>query len=255
MEQAREGAPTNEQIIGVTSPAAVQRLRLLAGRSHRARKLRPLYRFSILRPVIARAAKSLEGGEMFSQTLRDILREVHGVQVGLYSYGPCLTPGALPRGTCIGRYCSLGADIKVFRRNHPKERISSHPLFYNRSCGLVKLETLNCVEDNPLIVGHDVWIGANSLILSKCRSIGDGAIIGAGSIVTRDVLAFSIVAGNPAKIVGQRFDANTQRLLSATAWWNHPIDKLAEHLDCFVTPACIQQIAVLARALNGLESL
>ena len=95
---------------------------------------------------------------MWSPTLRDVLREHYGIEVGRYSYGPCLMPGGLPPGTRIGHYCSFGPGLRVLRRNHPLDRITQHPLFYNCALGVVDRDTISAAEDNPLHVGHDVWI-------------------------------------------------------------------------------------------------
>ena len=94
--------------------------------------VRLLCRWPRLRPVAMRMAARLEGGEIFSPTLRAILQEHYGVHVGMHSYGACLDPGVMPPGTWVGNYCSLAVKMTVLRRNHPIDRISLHSFFFNR---------------------------------------------------------------------------------------------------------------------------
>jgi acetyltransferase-like isoleucine patch superfamily enzyme len=183
---------------------------------------------------------------MFSMTWRDILLKQYQVRVGMYSYGECLKPGLLPPGTEIGNYCSLARNVIVFRRNHPVDRISQHPLFYNMKCGMLNYDTVEIDLKNPLILEHDVWVGAGTIILPKCRRIGTGAVIGAGSVVTRDVENFSIVAGNPARHIRYRFPAELQEALLQSQWWNMPIRQLMENLPDMIKPADPEAVARVA---------
>lgn len=184
------------------------------------------YSLRILRKLCLLVITKLEGGYFFSRSLRELLEKYHGVRVGKYSYGSCLVPGLLPRGTVIGSYCSFADGLKIFRRNHPMDVLSQHPFFYNRKLGLVSQDTINSNEDNPLIVGNDVWIGDGATILPGCKVVGDGAIIGAGAVVTRDVEAFTIVAGNPAKVVKRRFRADVEMLVVQSKWWSLALPEL-----------------------------
>lgn len=224
-----------------------RRMVALEQRAHRGGWLLPLYRLPKGQRLAIRLILCLEGGFMFSRTLRRILKTQHDVAVGLYTYGPCLRPGGLPRGTRLGRYTSLGSNIAVYRRNHPKARISLHPFFYNPACGLVASDTIHRDEDNPLEIGSDVWIGASSVVLPGCRQIGDGAIIGAGAIVTRDVPAFSVVGGNPARIIGQRFSDEVRAAVEASRWWDWPIMELVTHLPLFLGDATREALARISR--------
>ena len=175
-----------------------------------------------------RWALRLEGGPFYSATLRRYLRDHAGVRVGAYSYGPCLSPGAWPEGVVVGRYASIAPGALVFRRNHPLERLSLHPFFYNRHLGFVDEDT---IESYPLFVGHDAWIGANAIVTPGCRRIGIGAVIGAGSVVTKDVPDFAVVAGNPARILKHRFDESLQREILDSRWWERPISELASSMS------------------------
>jgi len=184
------------------------------------------YRFNALRKYCIRLANKLENGVFFSQTLRKIFKQYHGVTVGSYSYGPCFSPGVFPRGSHVGAYCSIAGGLKVFRRNHPINTLTQHPFFYNHKLGLVKTDTINADTDNPLTIGSDVWIGERVTIMPSCKMIADGAVIGAGSIVTKDVKACTIVAGNPAKLIKTRFtDSDTENFLDSK-WWELSLSDL-----------------------------
>jgi acetyltransferase-like isoleucine patch superfamily enzyme len=98
----------------------------------------------------------------------------------------------------VGRFCSIAEGLKIYRGNYPVKRISTHPLFFNSRIGLIEKNSIYRIEDNPLIIENDVWIGANVAILPGCQVIGDGSVIGAGSVVTMDIEPFTIVAGAPA---------------------------------------------------------
>jgi acetyltransferase-like isoleucine patch superfamily enzyme len=206
-----------------------------------------LYRIRPLRPIILRAFLKLEGGQMFSVTLREILRCEFGITVGKYSYGGLLRPGILPAGTNIGNYCSFADGITVFRRNHPIERVSLHPFFFNHKAGVLQNDVLLCERDNPLTIGHDVWIGAHAIVLPKCKSIGNGAIVGAGAVVTRDVPAFAVVAGNPARNIGSRFPPEVQTTVCASGWWLRSLPELLEHLPLFTVSASNIDLGILRR--------
>jgi serine acetyltransferase len=101
----------------------------------------------------------------------------------------------------------------------------------------VASDTIACDEKNSLEIGNDVWIGASSIILPRCRKIGDGAVIGAGTIVTRDVPEYSVVVGNPAKVIGSRFSNDLQLLVKKTRWWTRDVEELLPLLSLFTDEA------------------
>jgi virginiamycin A acetyltransferase len=206
-----------------------------------------LYSIRLLRPMVRRALLKLEGGQMFSATLREVHKTQFGTVIGKYSYGPCLKPGILPRGTIIGNYCSLAEGLMVFRRNHPIDRISLHPFFFNRIAGVLRMDTVPLEEEDSLTIGHDVWVGANAIIVPGCKSIGNGAVVGAGTIVTKDIPPFAVVAGNPGRIIRWRFPSEIQAALSASAWWLRSLPELLADLPLFTVSATNIDLATLAR--------
>lgn len=188
--------------------------------------LNRLYSIPRLRTLCHKLCLRLEGGGMHSQTWRHILHDYHGVEIGRYSYGDVLRPGVLPEGSRVGAYCSVGTQLIVRRRDHPLDRAILHPFFYNAALGLVATDTIQANADNPLVIGNDVWIADRVTILSGCRTIGNGAVLAAGAVVTHDVPAYAVVAGVPARIMKMRFDAENVAELEASRWWEKDIAAL-----------------------------
>ena len=120
----------------------------------------------------------------------------------------------------IGRFCSIAYDVKIGLGNHPLERTSTHPFSYKKKYGFVEADQLFETEiTESTIIGNDVWIGANAIILAGVK-VGDGAVVGANSLVMNDVDPYSIVVGTPAKHIKYRFDRETREKLLNDKWWN-----------------------------------
>lgn len=185
-----------------------------------------LYRYRRLRNFCLWSCRRFEGDPMFSATLRQLLDTVHGVAIGRYSYGAILRPGVLPRGSRVGAYCSVGTQLIVRRRDHPVEGSALHPFFYNSHLGLLSEDVIAAVTDNPLEICNDVWIGDRVTILGGCRRIGNGAVIGAGAVVTRDVEPYSVVAGVPARPIRIRLAPDRIAALEASRWWERSISEV-----------------------------
>ena len=172
-------------------------------------------------------AFKLEGGQYFSLTARDILRERYGVEIGDYSYGDCFVPSRFPPGTKVGRYVSIAAGVNIFMRNHPVDRVPMHPFYYNSKLGFVEEDT---IPSETLKIGDDSWIGSGVKIVGGCQRVGIGSILAAGAVVTKDVPDFAIVGGNPAKLIRYRFSENTIAELLAGKWWEKNCDEVAAEM-------------------------
>jgi acetyltransferase-like isoleucine patch superfamily enzyme len=164
-----------------------------------------------------------EGKYFYSRSLRRIFKENYDVEIGMYTYGFCFERHAMDEKTTIGRYCSVANGATTYTHNHPIDRPSTHSFFFNGNLGVAKDQQ---VDHKPLTIGNDVWIGHNAIILPSVAVIGDGAVIGAGSVVTKDVEPYSIVVGNPARLLHYRFDEETIRELLASRWWERRIEEL-----------------------------
>lgn len=189
-----------------------------------------LYR---LRKDILSLVEKIDGGRIRSKMLRRIFHDYHDIEIGLYSYGSCFNLGLVPASTKIGRYCSFGPDVKIFNANHPMKSRSTHPYFFNPIFGYVP--ELMIKRKSP-VIGNDVWIGGNAIILPSVSSIGDGSVIGAGAVVTKDVPDFAVVVGNPAKIIKYRFPEEIRKKVKASNWWSRDIEQLKVYLNDFIGP-------------------
>lgn len=189
-----------------------------------------LYKYKKMRSGILRMARKLEKGEFYSPTLRSIFSRYHGVNIGMYTYGGCFNLNHFDRNTTIGRYCSVARTAFTMNRNHPMNTISTHAFFFNSNLGFIDHDASDYI---PLEIGHDVWIGHNSVILPSVKRIGNGAVIGAGSIVTKDVPSYAIVAGNPAHIIKYRFSVSIIEKLMESQWWLKPIDQIKNNIEYY----------------------
>lgn len=128
----------------------------------------------------------------------------------------------------IGKYCSIGYGVDIGMFEHPTNMVSSSLMIYK-----------NCLYWNeissPPIIGNDVWIGSKATILQGVN-IGNGAIIAAGAVVTKDVPAYAIVGGVPAKIIKYRFDEKIRKNLEETKWWNMDDKWIKENKKLFDNP-------------------
>lgn len=130
----------------------------------------------------------------------------------------------------IGKYCALARDILFQQKDHQIHKPAMQMRFYNRMLD----SKLEHVTDGPITVGNDVWIGARAIVLSGV-TIGDGAVIGAGSIVTDDVEPYAVVAGVPAERIKWRFPSNVREKLLDLEWWDMDDETLRRNREFFDT--------------------
>lgn len=133
----------------------------------------------------------------------------------------------------IGKFCSIacGAKFLFNSANHAMESLSTYPfpLFFEE-WGLDRNDVADSWDNKgDIIIGNDVWIGYEAVILSGV-TIGDGAIIGARAVVTRDVPPYTIVGGVPAKAIKKRFSEDTISSLLSLQWWDWSQEKIAENI-------------------------
>ena len=132
------------------------------------------------------------------------------VSIGSYSF----TRSPLPSGVSIGRYCSIGARVRVLGPDHPVERFTTSSITYDSNFCISRdvkneeslVQVNNIASRVNLSVGNDVWIGEGAT-LKRNITVGDGAVIAANSLVTKDVAPYTIVGGIPARVIKQRFSS------------------------------------------------
>ena len=191
-----------------------------------------LFNFPVFGKNILKRVTKREGGDKESLTLRKYMAKRYKVYIDKYSYGSCFDVTFNNGGTVrIGRYCSFGTDIHYFGADHPIDHAVMSAYFYNRAFGGLDVKD---VERYDLEIGNDVWIGHGAVIVSACHHIGNGAVVAAGAVVTKDVPAYAIVGGVPAKVLKYRFDESTQKKLEESQWWEltpQELYKFYEYID------------------------
>ncbi len=139
--------------------------------------------------------------------------------------GPIAIKGI--HGTEIGQFCGMGTDIDIITNNHNTALMNLQVVLQQTIAGDYPRP-----EEKPVVIGNNVWVGDRSIILPGV-TIGDGAVIGAGSVVTKDVPPFHIYGGNPARMIRKRFDDRIIRMISELRWWDWPVEKMKAHRTLF----------------------
>ncbi len=158
--------------------------------------------------------------------------------IGRYSYGkPTVLQFGEKATLKIGNFCSIAKGVTILLGGEHTGLITTYP--FNQMYKCREFAECGNLQGHPhsrgdVIIGNDVWIGANVLILSGIN-VGDGSIIGAGSVVTKAVEPYSIVAGNPAKVIKKRFDQETINKLLSIKWWHWPVEKIKEYLPLLLS--------------------
>ena len=155
----------------------------------------------------------------------------HSLHIGAFSYAV----SGFYFGCRIGRYCSFGEHVQIGRHSHPLHYFSTSPFFYNRYIDVLDQDAPQGIEliphrdfsrNSPPVVpqithiGHDVWVGHGAFILPGVK-IGNGAVVAAQSVVTKDVPAYAVVAGSPARILRYRFSDDEIEALLLSNWWDY----------------------------------
>jgi acetyltransferase-like isoleucine patch superfamily enzyme len=127
----------------------------------------------------------------------------------------------------IGKFCSIAANVSIGPGKHKMDGVSLHPSFYLKNTPLAKtfVSVDHYTPSAETKIGNDVWIGERAIVLDGV-TIGDGAIIAAGSVVTKDVSAFAIVGGTPAKLIRMRLPEETINVIQDSRWWLKTEDEL-----------------------------
>ncbi|MGO1001838.1 Vat family streptogramin A O-acetyltransferase [Lysobacter sp. CA196] len=136
----------------------------------------------------------------------------------------------------IGKFCAIARGVKFIMNgaNHKLSGISTYPFqIFGHGWERVMPQADELPYKGDTVIGHDVWIGFEALIMPGVR-IGNGAIVSSRSVVVADVPAYTIVGGNPAKPIRQRFAPEEIAALESLAWWDWPVEKITRHLQRIV---------------------
>ena len=137
----------------------------------------------------------------------------------------------------LGKFCSVADHCRIGMGSHTLKHLSTSPIFTEKINGCKESWINNDINPAPIkktIIGNDVWIGSHSLIMGGVK-IGNGAVIGAGAVVVKDVPPYAVVGGVPAKIIRYRFPDEVISLLQSIEWWNLPVSTLKEKIHLFQT--------------------
>lgn len=132
----------------------------------------------------------------------------------------------------IGKFCMIASDVKFIMNgaNHLTDAISTYPFAIFRNGWEKAMDGKAYPNKGDIVIGNDVWIGYNATIMAGVK-IGDGAIIGTNSTVTKDVEPYAIVGGNPASLIKKRFSESTIKKLLEIKWWDWEIEKITENIQ------------------------
>lgn len=165
---------------------------------------------------------------------KDILRR-EDCDIDNYTYGQPMVIGHPGIKLRIGKFCSIARGVVIQLGGiHRTDLGTTYPfeafvdIFPKAAHSMA--EDVGPISKGDVTIGNDVWIGQGSMILSGV-TVGDGVVIGAGAIVTRNIEPYSIVAGNPARLIRKRFDENTIKELLQIRWWDWPTEIINENLQ------------------------
>ncbi len=177
---------------------------------------------------------------------------LYNVRVGKCTY---FAEKTIVSNCTIGAFCSIGPQVLIGLGVHPLKWISTHPSFYSTAnqSGIQFTSKNKLEEHKETFVGNDVWIGAKSIILDGVI-VGDGAVIAAGSVVSKDVPPYSIVGGVPAKIIKHRFKKDVIDQLLLFKWWDYPVEQIKRISHSFIEKEdwCVEDIEELERTFDRL---
>ena len=170
------------------------------------------------------------------------VRVLHDVQIrksatiGDYTY---VEPYTTIISAQIGKYCSVGKCCQIGAWEHPIQNITTSPEILRK---IVKRGDLYNDLPAPSIIGNDVWIGSNAVIKGGVQ-VGNGAIVAAGAVVTKNIPPYAIVAGVPAKIIRYRFEEDVVNKLLDLKWWDWSVEDIIKKKKLFIGAINLEELA------------
>ncbi|WP_377299747.1 CatB-related O-acetyltransferase [Rhizobium sp. SGZ-381] len=177
----------------------------------------------------------VDGGSVVGRYCRIGRRsKILNARLGDFSY---TSSGTTISNADVGKFCSIGPEVLIGGLGaHPLRWLSTHPSFFSTKgqAGRSFATADHFEELRRTTVGNDVWIGVRAVVLDGV-TIGDGAIVAAGAVVTKDVAPYTIVGGVPARPIGDRFSDDVRALLLDLRWWDYPDEVLAAAAEHFAS--------------------
>lgn len=167
--------------------------------------------------------------------LGEYVNIAHHVQIAASKIGKRTSVGRYTkvRNAQIGAYCSISWDVTIGATSHMLEAPSSHAFWYRSQFGLVEEDA--SLASSPINIGNDVWIGCGAILMPGIE-VGDGAVIGAGAVVTKNVNPYTVVAGVPATFLKRRFTLEDAARLEAIRWWDWEDEMIEKNIALFKSP-------------------
>ena len=151
------------------------------------------------------------------------------VTVGRGTYGTPEIVGAFSEQLTIGSFVSIASGVKIILVNHDSKAVSTYPFrnvdWVKKEFRSIQYPDVHASSKGPVVIGNDVWLG-NSVVILPGVSIGDGAVIGAQAVVSKNVPPYAVAVGNPAKVVKYRFNQHQIESLMKIRWWDWDDDFL-----------------------------
>lgn len=153
------------------------------------------------------------------------------INIGRYTslWGPGVSIYSFLNPVTIGSFCSIARHVSMQEYNHITNRLSTYFVHQNIFGGSMKNDI---TSKGGITIGHDVWIGAQTMILSGVN-IGSGCVIGANSVVSSDLPPYSIAVGTPARVVQKRFSEEIIEALLKLSWWDWDIERIKRNQSLF----------------------
>ena len=173
---------------------------------------------------------------------------IDNTTIGRYSYTGA---NSILKSTVIGSFCSISWNVSITGNKHEYKQLSTHPFWQLPSFGIVDENVPHKID--IIHLGNDVWVAANACIMPGV-TIGDGAVIGAGSVVTKDVPPYAVMVGNPAQVLKKRFCDDWIERLLRIKWWDFPEKELKNNIMIFagkVTEKTINSLEKISQKIGG----
>ena len=159
-----------------------------------------------------------------------------GADVVLGDFSYISGPRSYVEAARIGKFCSIARQVVIGPGDHDHSAVTTHPFPVSPSYGGIAPSTKPQAQRAPPVIGNDVWIGINAIIL-RGVTIGDGAVVAANSVVTGDVEPYTVVGGVPARLLKRRFPPEIAEARRRSRWWDWPDAELSARIADFAAPA------------------